>query len=290
LVGSEMFIIDSYRIFGTNWTPLKPIVKTNKNLLTEEAIRETIGEKTKDMGFACGKKLVDSYFLELEDSDCDMTIQIKEDEWQRNGFCATLSKGRKGYLYSDYFFYKDETEMRMQLNHIGDEIKEIIRQDRISPKPLFHIHLTHRHYLIPEILDQFLIQRENMAERFRERNGITNNSEKNEILQCIAGHLDALVGSAFEVCKEELLEMGAVYGDLIIRQIGGVWYEYEEWCMRQIHAGIYNVPAIDHIFPEHDIVECWENGGSKKLIWSYQEYQWRYEEWKRLCDLAGISI
>lgn len=69
------------------------------------------------------KKLV-SYFLELEDEDCDMTIQIIEDEWQRNGFFVTLSKGRKGYLYYNYFFYEDEAELRRQLNHIGDELKE----------------------------------------------------------------------------------------------------------------------------------------------------------------------
>ena len=79
--------------------------------------------------------------------------------------------------------------------------------------------------------------------------------------------------------QEELLELGAVYGDLIIRQIGGIWYEYEDWRMKQIHSGIYNVPAIDRIFPHYDIVEFWENGGSQKLIWSYQEYKWRYEEW-----------
>ena len=91
-----------------------------------------------------------------------------------------------------------------------------------------------------------------MAERFRERNGIRKDSKENKILQCIAAHLDALVGTAFEVCKEELLEMGAVYGDLIIRQIGSIWYEYEAWRMKQIHAGIYDVPAIDRIFPQND--------------------------------------
>ena len=174
--------------------------------------------------------------------------------------------------------------------HIGDKLIEIINQDRISPLPLFSNLITHADYITPEIRDQFLIQRENLAKQFRDRNRLSKNSEEYEILQCITEHLDALVGIDFEVCKEELLELGAVYGDLIIRQIGGIWYEYEDWRMKQIHSGIYNVPAIDRIFPHYDIVEFWENGGSQKLIWSYQEYKWRYEEWKRLCDLAGISI
>ena len=182
-----------------------------------------------------------------------MTINITEDEWQRNGFYAALSKGREGYLYYDYFFYEDEAELRRQLNHIGDELKEIIQQDGISPRPLFDRYIKRRYYyLVPEIEYQFLIQREEMAERFRERNGIRKDSKENKILQCIAAHLDALVGTAFEVCKEELLEMGAVYGDLIIRQIGGIWYEYEAWRMKQIHAGIYDVPVIDRIFPQND--------------------------------------
>jgi hypothetical protein len=284
------WVAEQYRKYGKNWKPFKPVVKTNKNLLTEEIVRETIGEKTKNMGFVCGRKLVKSYFLELENNDCDMTIQITEDEWQRNGFCAALYKGRGGYLYSDYFYYKDEAELCMQLNYIGDKLIEIINQDRISPLPLFSNLITHADYITPEIRDQFLIQRENLAKQFRDRNRLSKNSEEYEILQCITEHLDALVGIDFEVCKEELLELGAVYGDLIIRQIGGIWYEYEDWRMKQIHSGIYNVPAIDRIFPHYDIVEFWENGGSQKLIWSYQEYKWRYEEWKRLCDLAGISI
>lgn len=279
---------EQYRKFGKNWKPLRPIIKMNKNLLTEEAVRETIGEKTKDIGFVCGKKLID-YFLELEDNGYCATIQIAEDEWQRNGFYAALSKGEGGYLYSDYFFYKDETEMRIQLNHIGEEIIEIIRQDRISPKPLFYKHMMRRWYLIPKIEEQFLIQRESLAEQFRERNEIGRDSEENEILQCITEHMDALVGSEFEACGEELLEMGAVYGDLIIRQIGGVWYEYEEWRMRQIHTGLFDVPGIDRISPQNDVVECWENGGSRGLIWRYREYQWRYGEWKRLCGLAGTD-
>ena len=283
------WVAEQYRKYGKNWRPLKPIVKTNKNLLTEEIVRETIGEKTKDMGFVCREKLNTSYFLQLKDDKCSMTIDITEDEWQRNGFYAALSKGREGYLYYDYFFYEDEAELRRQLNHIGDELKDMIRQDRISPRPLFDRYIKRRYYyIVPEIRDQFLIQREEMAARFRERNGISKDSKENEILQYITAHLDALVGTAFEVCREELLEMAAVYGDLIIRQIGGIWYEYEAWRMKQIHAGIYDVPAVDRIFPQNDIVECWENGGSRELIWRYQEYRWRYEEWKRLCALAGL--
>ena len=75
------WVAEQYRKYGKNWKPFKPVVKTNKNLLTEEIVRETIGEKTKNMGFVCGRKLVKSYFLELENNDCDMT------EWI---LCSTL--------------------------------------------------------------------------------------------------------------------------------------------------------------------------------------------------------
>ena len=140
-----------------------------------------------------------------------------------------------------------------------------------------------------------------MAENFWARNGLDRVSKEEDILYCIVNEMDSIADDEYrqdwgrlrafyKVNQAQLMELGAAYGELILREIGGSWSEDEDWRMN--HRGIFlqNVPVINRVPLPGNLIQAWEKGGSRRLLWEYQEYKWAFGEWKRLCRLAGIEV
>ena len=95
--------------------------------------------------------------------------------------------------------------------------------------------------------------------------------------------------ASFRANQEQLMELAAAYGELIVREIGGSWSVDEEWRMMHRGSFLQDVPVMNRVPLPGNLIQCWEYGGSERLLWQYQEYKWVYGEWRRLCQLAGIE-
>ena len=63
-----------------------------------------------------------------------------------------------------------------------------------------------------------------------------------ETLRCLAERLDVLKKFPYAECREELFGMAGVFGDLLVREIGGRWQEYEGWRIQQLSPGLVDQP------------------------------------------------
>lgn len=280
------------RKYGSNWQPPKTSKKINDGLLTETVVKETIANNLEDIGFCYQKEIAQSMWqLDRVQGEEKMRIYIEQEEWRRKTFFVTLFKYRErieAYMYKKFCYYHDESELRMQLQKVGDEIKEAIRSNaKIDSPQMYYQRGCH---VTKEMQESFRIGKEEMAERFRKRNKLNRTAGKENILKCIKKEMDAIAGNGYEESKEQLLELGAACGELMIREIGGHWQENEEWRIKSSPVRLIEVPVIEAIDLLQEVIYCWENGGSKQLYERYRKYQWEYGEWKRVCHLAGITV
>ncbi len=280
------------RKYGNNWQPPKTSEKMNNGLMTEEVVKETLAKNLEDIGFCYQKEIAHSMWeLDRIQREEKLRVYIEQEECRRKTFFVTLFKYREkieGYMYKKFCFYHDETELRMQLQRIGDEIKEAICSDTKIDRPeMYYCRSCH---ITKEMNERFCTGKLEMAERFRRRNGLDKTAGEEDILKFIGKELDAIKGNGYEESKEQLLELGAACGELIIREIGGHWKEDEEWRIKRSPVRLVEVPVIGTIDLPQELIYCWENGGSPRLYEMYRKYQWEYEEWKRLCYLAGLTV
>lgn len=283
------------RIYGNNWEPPGTSNVVNEGLLSEDIVKDVLVRNLEDIGFYYKKEIGRFWWLKKE-SEEEMAIHIEEEPCQRKTFFITLYRYRDiQYMYKKFCFYKDETELREQLEAVSGEIKEAVLADHQIENPRdrygYACHVT-------EEMDRiFRAEEKEMAERFWKRNGLEQTSEEAEILRCIAREIDSMAWAeygerraAYEENKRQLMELAAAYGELLIREIGGHWSVDEEFRMKENHMYLEDVPVIDIISLPTSLIHHWEYGGSESFLRAHQEYKWKYEEWKRLCHLADIAV
>ncbi len=200
-------------------------------------------------------------------------------------------------MYKRFFFYEDEKELCSQLEQAGDEIREAIREERriadIDSR-------SNRCHTTDEMEERFRTGRAVLAGNFWKRNGLDSTSKEEDILHCIVKEMDRIANddfkndrermlASFRANQEQLMELAAAYGELIVREIGGSWSVDEEWRMTHRGSFLQDVPVMNRVPLPGNLIQCWEYGGSERLLWQYQEYKWVYGEWRRLCQLAGIE-
>lgn len=200
--------------------------------------------------------------------------------------------------YKKFCYYEDEAELCRQLEEAVDKVLEVIHTGQWIPDPYIPRHWKCCH-VTDEMADEFKAGRTEMAERFRKRHGLEKTSEEADIVQCIVKELDSIavrerdpgeIRRHYEEKKGQLMELGAAYGDLLIREIGGEWTKDEEERMRRVHVCLVGVPVMGRIDLPQEMIRHWEHFGSEVFLHTHQKYKWAYGEWKRLCQLAGIEI
>ncbi len=312
LAGQYVVLLKKHRVnvarerwkYGDNWEPPKTSNEVNESLMSESILKETLIKKLEDIGFYFSSKVGHDWWMRRkpDQEGLGMGIRIEEETCLRKAFFITLYTSTDGhieeYMYRKFCFYEDEGELRSQLEQAGDEIREAIREGRriadIDSKGYVC-------YVTDEMKESFRTKRAEMAENFWARNGLDRVSKEEDILYCIVNEMDSIADDEYrqdwgrlrafyKVNQEQLMELGAAYGELILREIGGSWSEDEDWRMN--HRGIFlqNVPVINRVPLPGNLIQAWEKGGSRRLLWEYQEYKWAFGEWKRLCRLAGIEV
>lgn len=95
-------------------------------------------------------------------------------------------------------------------------------------------------------------------------------------------------------CREELFGMAGVFGDLLVREIGGRWQEYEGWRIQQLPPGLVDQPGMGIAGIRREnlpnaMVRYWEWEGGRTLLRAYRESKWQHRKWVEICGLAGLE-
>lgn len=287
--------------YGDNWEPPKTSNEVNESLMSEVILKEVLLKRLEDIGFYYSSRAGRFWWIRRKTDQEEMGIRIEEELCRRKTFFITLYTATDGhvgeYMYKKFYFYQDEADLCEQLEHAGDEIREAIREGRRIAdldRERKGCHPT------DGMRESFRTRRAEMAENFWRRNGLDQASKEGDILYCIAKEMDSIadddylkdrehLGDLYRANQKKFMELGAAYGELILREIGGSWSEDEDWRMNHRGTFLQDVPVIDRVPMPVNLIRHWENGGSRRLLWEYQEYKWAFGEWKRLCRLAGIE-
>ena len=290
------------RKYGDHWEPPMTSREINEGLLSERIIKNVLIKRLEDLGFYFSSNAGHMWWMRRSPDQEELGIRIEEEAWRRKTFFIVLYTAVDGhveeYMYKRFFFYEDEKELCSQLEQAADEIREAIREDRRIADPNGE---GYGCYPTKEMEADFRVRRREMVENFWKRNGLDQASEEADILRCIAKEMDSIADADYredmqrllafyKVNQKQLMELAAAYGELIVREIGGSWSVDEEWRMTHRGSFLQDVPVMNRVPLPGNLIQCWEYGGSERLLWQYQEYKWVYGEWRRLCQLAGIEV
>ena len=93
---------------------------------------------------------------------------------------------------------------------------------------------SNRCHTTDEMEERFRTGRAVLAGNFWKRNGLDSTSKEEDILHCIVKEMDRIANddfkndrermlASFRANQEQLMELAAAYGELIVREIGGSW-------------------------------------------------------------------
>ncbi len=290
------------RKYGDHWEPPMTSREINEGIMSERIIKNVLIKRLEDLGFYFSFEAGREWWMRRSPDQKELGIRIEEEACRRKTFFIVLYTIVDGYIgecmYKRFFFYEDEKELCSQLEQAGDEIREAIREERriadIDSR-------SNRCHTTDEMEERFRTGRVVLAGNFWKRNGLDSTSKEEDILHCIVKEMDRIANddfkndrermlASFRANQEQLMELAAAYGELIVREIGGSWSVDEEWRMTHRGSFLQDVPVMNRVPLPGNLIQCWEYGGSERLLWQYQEYKWVYGEWRRLCQLAGIEV
>lgn len=288
--------------YGERWEPAGKKVEPGESLLDGKSVEETIGVRMAAAGFVYRGKTSAGWTLEREGETEKEIIWIRDDAAGRKAFsviclmpdedCQDWYKYRGEYRYRKFCLYRDAGDMRTQLEEVGEEMLEACRRGRRMEAawypPRFRYHLT------KDDRERFLAERKEMTEKWRKENGLGEITGEGETIRRLAERLDVLKRFPYAECREELLGMAGVFGDLLVREIGGRWQEYEGWRMQQLSPGLVDQPGIGIAGIRREnlpqaMVRYWEWEGGRTLLRAYRESKWQHGKWVEICRLAGLE-
>ena len=292
----------SQQEYGSNWMPLRSSDEADTGLLTREIVKRTLGKKLAGIGFRFNRLGGSGWALERVEAGEKLGVWVGEESCHRKAFFLRFCRYEGFRLeecrYKKFCYYEDEAELCRQLEEAVDKVLEVIHTGQWIPDPYIPRHCKCCH-VTDEMADEFKAGRTEMAERFRKRHGLEKTSEEADIVQCIVKELDSIavrerdpgeIRRHYEEKKGQLMELGAAYGELLIREIGGEWTKDEEERMRRVPVCLVGVPVMGRIDLPQEMIRHWEHFGSEVFLHTHQKYKWAYDKWRRLCQLAGIEI
>ena len=118
-----------------------------------------------------------------------------------------------------------------------------------------------------------------LMQQFVERNHAEGLAEDG-ILQILKKELEIIKGKDFEMIQNKLIELASVYGNMLIRKVGGRWEynEYNDRVIMNLDIPLYpGYPLLDWF------IERWQKGEEDLII---EEYNIKCSEiinWARAC-------
>lgn len=200
-----------------------------------------------------------SYILEVYASALGRSLRVRE-----------LTNGK---YTSDYFEFKNDDERVAVLNEIADIVIQYgIAELNKRNKPV-------KRYDPTDIMYQKLYEdQEILTQNYLKKCNISQLSEK-DILPMLKKDFEECYDKTYEQAQEKLVELSAVYGNLIINRIGGQW-RYDKirkdtcLCSKPLYV-YYPVLGL--------IVSYWQAKNAEEMIKNYMDTVLGYEEWVLQC-------
>ena len=238
-------------------------------MFTKKLLLKTFGAKIAPYGFEyAGIEAGRRYHFKRIVEGKEQTFIIQRDGGSFQLFIYTACAER-GPEIRDIFWdltwhqYRDDEELENILNTLGDHVvrRVIPMLPELSiPKPEYAYSVTEDMYMR---LEQ---EKEELLQRFMERYQIDGIHEKDKIMEKLLRELEQIKDMPFPETIETQIELAAVWGYIIIRDVGGEWVKVADAPRFEIR----NCSIISNWEnPLEMISRCSQKGGGAALAKRY---------------------
>lgn len=180
------------------------------------------------------------------------------------------------YDVSDFLSYSNEAERREVLKKIGNiVIKYGI--DNLNSRCVIVKHYK----ATPEMQIKLFEERDILTEHFMKRLEISRFVDK-AVLSAIKTELEATMNEEYEQIQHKLVELAAVFGNLLIRRLGGKW-KYNKNTQR---TSIDIKPLYPGEPIAQNFVDYWEKKDADAVMKDYGFKITHYFDWINECQDA----
>ena len=107
---------------------------------------------------------------------------------------------------------------------------------------------------------------------------ITQFAVEEDILQLLKKELEELQGEMYEDIQNKLVELVSVYGNMILKKLGGRW----EYVKSRGKAGV-DIPLFCRCNNPVDFIEAWQKGEENLIIENFNHKCNEVINWVRQC-------
>lgn len=174
---------------------------------------------------------------------------------------------------SDFFYFKNDEERIAVLNEIADIVIQY-GIDELNKRSL-----PEKRYYPTEAMNQKLYEDNFMLTQNYYSKYNVNELAEEKILSMLKKSLEECYRKPFEHVQEKLVELSAVYGNLIINKIGGQW-KYDK-----IHKKVsFDSRPLYISYPVLSLfVSYWQDKNADLMVKNYMDTISSYQEWVLQC-------
>ena len=237
-------------------------------MFTKKLLLSTFGAKIAPYGFEyAGIEARRRYHFKRVVDGKEQTFIIQRDggSFQMYIFAGTGRYWEISHNFWDLLnhFYKDDEELENILNTLGDHVvKRVIPMlsELSIPKQAYAYSVTEDMYIRLEK------GREKLLQSFMERYRIDGMHEKDKIMEKLLRELERIKDMPFPETIETQIELAAVWGYIIIRDVGGEWVKVADAPRLEIR----NFPLTgNREDPLETVSHCCQKGGGAALAKRY---------------------
>ncbi len=117
-------------------------------------------------------------------------------------------------------FYDGDEELERLLNQLGDHFIRRVLPELSEPEPKVE---RPEYTVTKEMHDRLESRKEELAGQFMERHGLDWSEGTDEVMGQLLREAGQVKGKPFQEVEGKLVELAAVYGEVLIRTVGGEW-------------------------------------------------------------------
>lgn len=174
---------------------------------------------------------------------------------------------------SDFFEFYNEEERRDVLEELGDLVI------RYGVEKLKELSVIEEHYEATlEMNKKLFREQEILTRKFMERHGL-NRTDEEAVMLAVKDELKVILEEKYEKVQDKLVELAAVYGNMLIDKMGGRW-EYSEVIGT---TTINKIPLFTSNPVMRSFVQFWENKDADLVLKEYKVDVLHFNQWLTDC-------
>lgn len=250
--------------------------------MSRNIVVKIMEERLGEYGFRYEKFESCRWTFSREVEGIKQNVVIQKDIWGDSAYILEVHGLRVRELVkdkkytSDFFEFKNDDERVAVLNEIADIViqygidelnKRSIPVKRYAPTDAMNQKLYENNY----ILTQNYIKKYNI-----------NQLSEKDVLPMLKKDLEECYDKTYEQVQEKLIELSAVYGNLIINKIGGQWkYDKINKIAYFDCKPLYVSYTVLSLF-----VSYWQDKNADQMVKNYVDTTIGYQEWVLQCKKA----